>query len=180
MSHLFLFALAPIEVFKFFCGLSTLKHLSLSPPWYGSHGYVSSATCLRPAGRCPPCTPPRCCPRPLQTCNASTACRSPGRWTPPPSGLRHTRITCCTTHKHPCCVEVVFATSTQHKKKKPIMRTHKILIPPLGLSWLCMCFKCFFFLWIEKFSSALTGFCYFFQLGNSSSLIYVWTMSMEK
>lgn len=48
-------------------------------------GCVASATCPRPAGRCPPCSPRGCCPKPSAGCSASTGWRSPGSWTPPRS-----------------------------------------------------------------------------------------------
>lgn len=56
-----------------------------SPFLFYRRGYVASATCLRPADRCPPCSPHGCCPKPSAGCRASMGWRSPGSWTPPRS-----------------------------------------------------------------------------------------------
>lgn len=45
------------------------------------HGSVNSATCLKPAGRCPPCSRVRLCPKLSATCSACMDWRWPGRWT---------------------------------------------------------------------------------------------------
>lgn len=58
----------------------------LFSPHVSSRGWGCTVTCLRPADRCRPCDPLRFCPTPSATCSASTACRSPGRWTLKPSG----------------------------------------------------------------------------------------------
>lgn len=55
------------------------------PSLFHRRGCAASATCPRPAGRCPPSSPRACCPKPSAGCSASTGWRSPGSWTPPRS-----------------------------------------------------------------------------------------------
>lgn len=64
---------------------SNVSHARLSKTdfVFDRHGSVSSATCLRRAGRCPPCSRLIFCPKPSATCSASTAWKWLERWTLP-------------------------------------------------------------------------------------------------